>query len=289
MELQKITNFFSGLFQSKMSIMKIILLSKWFVNLRKHGSGKDECVILGNGPSLNNDLIKQSAFINEREKFCVNFFALSDEYKIVRPQYYILAAPEFWLKSTTEHFKQQRNILTERLITNTQWQMKLFIPFAAKYSEICRRIISNKNIEIVYFNNTPVEGWSKIIFPLFKANLGIPRPHNVLIPAIYLAINTGFKKIIIFGADHSWHEEIKVDETNIVTVNHEHFYDKQEYRLPMYKLDGERYFLHDIFRKLHYAFKGYFVLNNYAGYMNAKIQNASSRSYIDAFEKIRIQ
>jgi hypothetical protein len=109
-----------------------------------------------------------------------------------------------------------------------------------------------------------------------------------LIPAIYLAINTGFKRIVLFGADHSWHEEIKVDDSNSVTVNHEHFYDKQDVRLPMYKLDGKKYFLHDIFRKLHYAFKGYFILNNYAGYMSAKIQNASSRSYIDAFEKIRI-
>jgi hypothetical protein len=288
MELQKVTNFFSDLIQTKLSIIKILILSKWFVNLRKYGSEQNECVILGNGPSLTNDLKIHSVFINERKKFCVNFFALSEEYVRLKPEYYILAAPEFWLPSTTEWFEQQRNLLAQSFITNTKWKMKLFIPFNADKSKLCSTVILNKNIEIVYFNNIPVEGWQNIINPLFKANLGIPRPHNVLIPAIYLAINTGFKRIVLFGADHSWHEEIKVDDSNSVTVNHEHFYDKQDVRLPMYKLDGKKYFLHDIFRKLHYAFKGYFILNNYAGYMSAKIQNASSRSYIDAFEKIRI-
>jgi hypothetical protein len=288
MELQKVTNFFSDLLQTILSIIKIILLSKWFVNLGKHGSAQNECVILGNGPSLSNDLEKNAVFINERKKICVNFFALSEEYTIVKPEYYILAAPEFWLISITEHFKQQRDLLIHSFISNTNWQMKLFIPFAARKSKLCKTVSSNNNIEIVYFNNTPIEGWTSIINPLFKANLGIPRPHNVLIPSIYLAINTGYKRIVIFGADHSWHEEIKVDDTNNVTVNHEHFYDKKEYRLPMYKLDGKKYFLHDVFRKLHYAFKGYFVLSSYAEYMNVKIQNASSRSYIDAFEKIRI-
>jgi hypothetical protein len=97
-----------------------------------------------------------------------------------------------------------------------------------------------------------------------------------------------FKKIFIFGADHSWHEEIKVDYSNKVTVNHEHFYDKGEYRLPMYKLDGEEYYIHDVFRKLYLAFKGYFVLRDYAKSLNAEIFNASIRSYIDAFPKVKV-
>ncbi|MEG8947848.1 hypothetical protein [Rosettibacter firmus] len=56
----------------------------------------------------------------------------------------------------------------------------------------------------------------------------------------------------------------------------------------MYKLDGKKYYIHDIFRKLHYAFKGYFILKDYADFLGAKIYNASSKSYIDAFERIFI-
>jgi hypothetical protein len=82
---------------------------------------------------------------------------------------------------------------------------------------------------------------------------------------------------------------MNVDDTNKVTVNHEHFYDKSEWRLPMYKLDGKEYRIHDVFRKLYLAFKGYFVLNDYAKEKNVKILNASKRSYIDAFERTTIK
>jgi hypothetical protein len=57
----------------------------------------------------------------------------------------------------------------------------------------------------------------------------------------------------------------------------------------MYKLDGKEYRIHDVFRKLYLAFKGYFVLNDYAKEKNVKILNASKRSYIDAFERITIK
>jgi hypothetical protein len=289
MTLLKITNFFTELFQTSFSIVKIFLLSKWFVSFKKYRSQKDECVILGNGPSLTKDLEINSGFINEHVKICVNLFAFSKEYETIKPDYYVLAAPEFWLVNATEFHKAQRTKLAADISARTFWQMKLFIPFAAKGSEFCQKVITNKNIELIYYNNTSVEGLARIINLFFKANLGMPRPHNVLIPTIYLAINIGFKKIFVFGADHSWHEEIKIDSSNKITVNHEHFYEKQEIRMPMYKLDGKQYFLHDVFRKLHYAFKGYFILNSYADYMNTRILNASSKSYIDAFERVIIE
>jgi hypothetical protein len=288
MELQKITNFFTALFQSFFSIVKIALLSNWFVGLKKMGTDEVECVILGNGPCLNKDFELNLDFIKSRKKLCVNFFALSKEYDLIKPDYYVLSAPEYWLTNTTDWFLEKRTLLLESLLSKTTWRMNLLIPFAAKNSELCQKINSKKNIEITYFNNTPVEGFTTIINVLFKMNLGMPRPHNVLVPSIYLAINLGFRKIIIFGADHSFHEEIIIDESNRMTLNHEHFYDKKEVRMPMYKLDGKQYYIHDIFRKLYLAFSGYFILKNYADYMKVTVLNASSKSYIDAFEKIHI-
>ena len=285
MTFQKITNFFRDIFQTSFSIVKIIILSKWFVSFGKHRTEERVCSILGNGPCLTQDIEKHFDFIASKKKFCVNLFALSNEYELIKPEYYVLAAPEFWLAKTTDYLINERYKLSDSFVSKTTWPMKLFIPFAAKGSELCKKVITNKNIELVYYNNTPVEGMSGIINLLFKANLGMPRPHNVLIPTIYLAMNIGFKKIIILGADHSWHEGIKVDGSNKPTVNHEHFYDKREVRMPMYKLDGMQYFIHDIFCKLHYAFKGYFILSSYADYMKVDILNASSKSYIDAFKK----
>lgn len=287
MALQKITEAVTLFFQSIFSIVKVILLSKFFVRLPKVEPG-EECVVLGNGPCLTKDLELHGDFIANRKKFCVNLFAFSDEYIKVKPEYYVLAAPEFWLTHTTEFHKNQRTKLANYIYERTSWQMKLLIPFAAKNCDLVNKIISNSKVEIIYFNQTPVEGLAFINMMMFKSNLGMPRPHNVLIPTIFLSLNLGFNKLFIFGADHSWHEEIRVDSSNNVTINHQHFFEQKETRFAMYKLDGQEYHIHDIFRKLHFAFKGYFILARYAEYMNAKIYNASSKSYIDAFEKISL-
>lgn len=286
--MNTIQKFITELSQSLFSIVKIILLSKFFVGIKKYGSPGNEAVILANGPCLAKDIQHGSSFISTRKKIAVNFFGISNEYEKIKPDYYILAAPEFWLAKTSDYFKEKKEELINCLIEKTNWQITLLIPFQAKGFDFHKRVSTNNNIHFVFYNITPVEGIKSISQFLFKLNLGMPRPHNVLIPSIFLALNLGFKKITIFGADHSWHEEIKIDETNKVTVNHEHFYDGQKVVLPMYKLDGKEYYIHDIFRKLHFAFKGYFVLKDYSHHLKAKILNASSKSYIDAFERIII-
>ncbi|NMB80289.1 MAG: hypothetical protein GYA14_00545 [Ignavibacteria bacterium] len=286
--MNKFQKFLKDLFDSFLSIIKIILISRFFTHINKNKTNQNEVVILANGPCLKQDLNINRQFILKRTKFCVNFFALSGEYEIVKPEYYVLAAPEFWLPKTTDFFGEKKESLIKTLLSKTNWRMKILIPFKAKESDFVNRVSQNKQIEFLFYNNTPVEGLTSLSNLLFKLNLGMPRPHNVLVPSIFLALNLGFKKIIIFGADHSWHEEIKIDESNTVMVNHEHFYDTGKVQMPMYKLEGEKYFIHDVFRKLHFAFKGYFVLRDYADFLDARIFNASSKSYIDAFDRIKI-
>lgn len=287
--MNKIQIFLSGLFNSFFSIFKVFILSRFNTKIKIHKIKDEEAVILANGPCLTKDLELNSSFISSRKKFCVNFFALSREYEKIKPEYYVLAAPEFWLIKTSSYFNEQKESLIDSLTNNTKWEMLILIPFQAKDSEFVRRVSKNNFIRFLFYNNTPVEGLQSISHLLFKLNFGMPRPHNVLIPSIFLALNLGFNTITILGADHSWHEEIKIDESNSVTVNHEHFYDGNKVQMPMYKLEGEKYLIHDVFRKLHFAFKGYFVLRTYAESIGAKILNVSSKSYIDAFERIRIQ
>lgn len=287
--MNKIQIFLSSLFDSFFSIFKIFLLSRFNTKINIHKVKDEEAIILANGPCLTKDLELNFSFISSRKKFCVNFFALSKEYEKIKPEYYVLAAPEFWLIKTSSYFQEQKENLIDSLTKNTKWQMLILIPFQAKDSEFVKRVSKNSFIKFLFYNNTPVEGLESISHLLFKLNLGMPRPHNVLIPSIFLALNLGFNKITILGADHSWHEEIKIDDSNTLTVNHEHFYDGNKVQMPMYKLEGQKYFIHDVFRKLHFAFKGYFVLRTYAESIGTKILNASSKSYIDAFERIRIQ
>lgn len=284
--MKKFQKFITELFQTLFSLVKIILLSKFFVSLKKYKSTDEEAVILANGPCLTKDLELNSDFILARKKFCVNLFSFSDDYQLLKPEFYVLAAPEFWMKQPIEFHANQREKLAEAIVNKTSWPLVLLIPVSAKNSKFIFKIRSNKNIKTVFYNTTPTEGCKSIINRLFRLNLGMPRPHNVLIPTIFLALNLGFKEIFLFGADHSWHEEIKVDDNNLLTINHQHFFEKQEVRMPMYKFDGNHYFMHDIFRKLHLAFKGYFILKEYADFRKATIKNASSKSYIDAFDRI---
>lgn len=274
--------------QSILSLLKILILSKYKIQFPIINSN-DDCVILANGPSLNESLKRELSIILTRKKFCVNHFVFSDQYNVIKPDYYVLAAPEFWIDKPTEWHIQMRNRVQADLIQKTEWNMILFLPHNAKRNKLWNNLeLKNSNIRTVYFNTTPVEGIKSINHLLFKLNLGMPRPHNVLVPTLFLALKMGFKNVILFGADHSWHEEIRIDEANQLTINHEHFYDKSKQIMPMYKLNGKEYFLHDVFRKLHLAFKGYFILKEYADYLGAKILNASKKSYIDAFEKIKL-
>lgn len=274
--------------QSILSLLKILILSKFKIQLPLINS-YDDCVILANGPSLNESLKNELSIILTRKKFCVNHFVFSDQYNVIKPDYYVLAAPEFWIEKPTEWHIQMRNKVQSDLVQKTEWNMILFLPHKAKRNKLWNNLeLKNSKIRTVYFNTTPVEGLKSINHLLFNLNLGMPRPHNVLVPTLFLALKMGFKNVILFGADHSWHEEIRIDEANQLTINHEHFYDKSKQIMPMYKLDGKEYFLHDVFRKLHLAFKGYFILKEYADYLGTKILNASKKSYIDAFEKIKL-
>jgi hypothetical protein len=270
-----------------LSLIRILLLSRFRIKFPEKKSG--EIYVLGNGPSLKETLSDSLEKLTKAPVLGVNNFAFSDYFSKVRPSYYVISAPEyFMLKPPTQAHIDQRERLFDILVKQTGWEMTFFVPALAAKTQFWKdKLAENQNIKVAYFNNTPVEGPTWFINRLFSINLGMPRPHNVLVPSIFISVNMGYKRILLFGADHSWHEEIRVDENNNFSVNHEHFYDSGEKRGAMHKLSGEKYCLHDLLRKLHLAFKGYFVLKSYAEFKKSEVLNASKKSYIDAFPKIK--
>ncbi len=288
--MKKIQEFLTKLFQSFFSFLKIIILSKYIVKLPREDPSKD-CLILANGPSLNITLKEKMDFLLSGNKkiIVVNHFCSTEYFEKLKPSYYVIVAPQFFIENTSDSLKELRDKTYETILNKTSWPLILFLPQGARKTSVVKnRFDSNKNIKIVYFNSTPVEGFQSVSNLFFKLNLGMPRPHNVLIPSIFLALNMGFKKIYLFGADHSWHEIIKVNDNNEVSVNHQHFYENSPVVVPMLQLDGKPHFIHDVFRTLYLAFKGYFVLKAYSDSIGSKIYNASEKSYIDAFVRIKI-
>jgi hypothetical protein len=282
--------FFKNLFSSFLSILKIILLSKLSLKLPK--STLKKAAILGNGPSLKTTLANDLDFIKTTDIYAVNLFSLSAEYTQIKPQNYVILDPAFFLFNPENDGRADIKKALACLIKDTTWVMKLFVSYKVKKSYFVQQIIqSNQNIQFCYFNYTIVEGFSWFRHRIFNLNLGMPQCQNILACALFLAIRRRYDEIYLFGADHSWHEEIRVNENNEIEVKQVHFYDNASQVKHAKILDVNTKVhsdLQTIFLSLHKAFYGYHILKQYANYQSVDVLNASTKSYIDAFERVKI-
>ena len=283
--IQNITN-------TLLSLVRIIFFTKWF-GLLKHKTSNKSCLILGNGPSLPKSIEKYKSKELNFDLFCVNNFAYTFQYEELKPKYYVLQAPQYFNENCelSKFYIDQRNMLFEAIEKKTNWKIYFIVPIRAKKSSSFRKLLTNnKNLSPLYFNDIAIEG-----FPIFKTfffskKLGLPRPHNVLIPAIMNAINIGFKNVYLVGADHSWLGEVSVNGINEALVHQKHFYDEQSSKPEkMQDYISRPRKLHEIIHKFYLTFKGYWEIKAFAEKQGAKIYNLSEKSMIDAFDRIEIE
>lgn len=268
-----------------MSISCVIVFSK-FKKPKMLDSLKELAIVLGNGPSLAQDMkeIELLATRREADIWAVNNFAKSPEYLTIKPRFYVLADPNYWTHSTSPQATASRDSLFDSINTSTEWTLYLYVPFEAQKSAIEEKIKNNK-VKIIYYNRTPVSGVRKIRNMIYDSGLGMPPAYNVLIAAIYLTINLGYKEVAIFGADHSWHEELKTDHNNDLIVTQHHFYDKKATPDKIYKEHNIPFRISEIFSRWGLVFLQYEILREYAEKKKSLIYNHSSKSYIDAFDR----
>lgn len=101
----------------------------------------------------------------------------------------------------------------------------------------------------------------------------------------------GYDETAIIGADHSWHENIKLDEYNRLCVRDAHFYDSDAPCKP-FSIDGSSsniYRIDQFFLALSYMFYGYHKIQSYASYLGLRVLNLSGITYIDAFDRCAIK
>jgi len=292
-----VRDFIVQLTNSIITVLRIVLLSNFFTKKISRNTQNKEAVILGNGPSLNAFLENDLRLLQGRAVFAVNYFARTEEYATIKPTYYVICSPEYFLAERKEEFAQDRKETFKAIAQRTSWNMQLIVPALAKKNSIWKsEIEKNSNISIRYINTTPIEGFKSIVHFFFSRNLGMPRPHNVLIPSIFIAINLAYQKVYLTGTDHSWLKEIVVDEDNEVLLSQKHFYDKQTLTekieknkptaKPMFKgISTEKRKLHEVLEKFYISFRSYWTLKNYADSRKVTVLNLTKESYIDAFEK----
>ena len=282
-----IQDFLRNTVLSVATILKVLLMSK---PARLPKAKAKELVILANGPSLKFFLKKHLDFLSGKDRLAVNHFADTDAYADIKPEFYVINVPEFWIDDVDPDVLNKRNRLIDNLIQKTTWDMHLILGAGAKKSEKWLQITKqNPNISLHYINPTPVEGFKRFRFFCYRHNCGMPRPHNVLIPSLMAGINMGFKKIFVAGADHSWLEELFVADDNTVYLTQRHFYDAQTARPDVMKKMGKnKRRLHEILHKFMLSFKAYFDIDAYAKSRQVKILNITKNSFIDAFERLKL-
>ena len=266
------------------SLAKILLWSRRPSPADLKEDEKRDLVIIANGPSLNRTVAEHRSFLKDKALMAVNFCAVSPMFTDLRPEMYIIADPLFWI------VPDKCESLFGALGAKTSWPMRLFMPVKAKGKANWQKLIAgNPNIRVVWYNTTPIEGFRWFTDMVYSKGIGMPRPHNVLIPAIATALRMQFRTIYLAGADHSWLPEIRVTEDNEVLMHQKHFYDAGSSKADTVKReDLSEARLHIILYHMHVAFKAYHILEDYARRHNKRIVNITPGSYIDAFERYHI-
>ena len=272
------------LWQSLLSVVKIVLQSKLVTRLPGRFSNPDELLILANGPSLKRTVEESADFVRGKTLLAVNFCVTSPMFEQLKPELYLIADPLFWI------VPEKREQLFRTMAEKTTWDMNFLVPARAlKNKEWQPLLAGNPHIRLYIYNTTPIEGFQGFCNWIFSKGWGVPRPHNVLIPSIAMGIRLPFKKIYLAGADHSWLPEITVTDDNVVLMNQKHFYDQNKSKaatVTQENLHSAR--LYTILYHMYVAFKSYFVLEDYARSRGKEVINVTPGSYIDAFKRMKI-
>lgn len=263
---------------SLLSFFRILLLSKKITPFSQPIENK-ELVVLGNGPSLRRLLSDRSSFLDGKDLMMVNFSATTEDFCKFRPKFYLLMDPDFFKIDTI------RQRLFVSMVDKTEWEMHLFVPVSArKHAEWQEMVSRSPYIRIHWFNATPVEGSVGFSHFCFKRQLGMPRPRNVLVACLMVALHLPYDTIYLAGADHSWMKEIWVDENNVVNEDRAHFYDKGGTQRVV-----SSHKLHELLHSMAIAFRSYHEVEAYSRKIRKRIVNITPGSFIDAFTKISIE
>jgi hypothetical protein len=260
-----------------LSFFRVVLLSRKVKPFSLPAHNK-ELVVLGNGPSLRPLLSGHSSFLDGKDLMMVNFSAVSDDFIRFRPRFYLLMDPVFFEDDA------MRQKLFVPIAEKTDWEMHLFAPVSARKQNAWQEIISrSSHIQIHWFNATPVEGIPGFRYFCYRERLGMPRPRNVLVACLMVALQLPYEKIYLAGADHSWLKEIWVDDNNIVNEDRAHFYDKKSTQRVVSPQK-----LHEILNSMAIAFRSYHEVEAYSSKIGKKIINITPGSFIDAFRRMSI-
>lgn len=242
-----------------------------------------QLVILGNGPSLRDNLENDLDFLVNTDTLAVNFFGNTPAFAAVKPRYYLLADPHFFEKADSDPNVAR---LMENLL-GVDYPMTLFVPASAgkTVSRILRKAGGNDNLTVATYHTRPAEGYRWLRHLLMRRRMAMPRPRNVLIPSLMVGIWLGYKDIYILGADHTWLSTLSVNDNNEVVSIQPHFYKEDDREQKRIRTEYLRHPLHEVLNSMTVAFESYHRIAPFADSVGCNIYNSTPGSMIDAFRR----
>lgn len=254
-----------------------------YIKDKNHGSfpfqeeKREPIHVLMNGPSLSNTI----EFIQRKPGKVMMVNQALVTLTEVGPDYYCLADgayrigkgnyPELW-RGDVEALQKALESYERPLI--------IFMP-----NELREGLyISNPQISIqgVCCSHCPEYFGGKQVKYILQKNIGCFRPQGVIVLALYVAIQMGFKKIYLHGANQNelLNVNVNIDNQKVLKLNH--FYEEKD---NIKVLPGTMLEEYEAYMNL---FKSLYGLRRYAEDCGVKIINMCNESLIDCFEKIRI-
>lgn len=245
--------------------------------------------ILGNGPSLS---VQLPALVERKEWeqcdfMAVNFFALSDEFSIVKPKYYVISDPIFFRAAgRSERVEQFYHALAERV----DWPMILYVQYYnPEKFDYAAAVGHNPNIKVVRFHTEVFHGFRSVEFWCYRRGLGSGNFGTVVQNGEFIAMLLGYKTIELYGVDHTLLEGLQVDDENRLCRIKSHYYDtEQAVAEPIYynaTNPPRPYTMYEYLAETAELFRGHEVLQAFAQRQGVRIVNCTRGSMIDAYER----
>lgn len=245
--------------------------------------------ILGNGPSLGEQLPKliERKEWAEVDMMAVNFFALSEEFTVVRPKYYVISDPMFFRKAG-----QSERVMTlyKALAERVTWRMTLYVQYYnPEHFDYSAAIAANPNIRIVPFHSIVFHGFRSVEFWMYRRGLGSGNFGTVVQNGEFIGILLGYKQIELYGVDHTLLEGLCVDDENRLCRTQSHYYDTTpQAPKPIYynaTNPPRPYTMSEYLAETAELFRGHEVLRDWATKEGVRIVNRTRGSMIDAYER----
>lgn len=247
-------------------------------------ASREKVAILGNGPSLAEELPALMASKDDYDFMAVNFFAEDERFAELKPAFYTLSDPMFFRKTAMQ---SRVDALYKLLNERVTWPMTLYVQYYNPEHFDYRAALTNGNIRVVPFHTTLYEGFPSVRRWLFRHGLGSANYGTVVQVCEYIALHLGYRQLELYGVDHTLLNGLVVDAENRLCRCDSHYYDTApaEPKPVMKKVPAEPYTIAEYLAETAQLFRGHEILRDYADSLGAEILNCTECSMIDAYKK----